>query len=243
VCAMTMITVSCLSSPPAPTELPRSRAPGERIASCAIVVAVAGFLAFIVPAMRAYPGGTTWDNTTRGSDFWLNYLSDLQRSVALNGEPNATGAALAQAAMLLLAVGLAPFWWLAARRFPERPRLGRAVRTSGLAGVVGSIAVGLMPSDRFGDGHSLAVVLGGVPGLVAAGLAVGGLASRGRTARVAAVIGAVTVLVSSADFLLYVERLGQAGLDLPVIAILERVSVIFVLLWMCTIAWHTERGR
>jgi hypothetical protein len=233
------ITLSC---PPAPSASLRDRATGERIASCAIVVAVAGFLALIVPAMRAYPGGTAWDSTTRGSDFWLNYLSDLQRSVALNGEPNTAGAALAQTAMLVLAVGLAPFWWLAARRFPERPLLGCAVRTSGLAGVVGSIAVGLMPSDRFGDGHSLAIVLGGVPGLVAAGLAVVGLAGRGRSARVAAVTGAVTVLVSSADFLLYVERLGRAGPDLPVIALLERLSIILALLWMCTIAWEADRA-
>jgi hypothetical protein len=236
---MTMTTVS---SPPTPTASPRDRATADRIASCAIVAAVIGFLALIVPAMRAYPGGTAWDSTTRGSDFWLNYLSDLQRSVALNGEPNAEGSALAQAAMLVLAVGLAPLWWLVGRLFLGRPRLGRAVRLSGVAGVVGSIAVGLMPADRFGDGHALAIVLGGVPGLVATGLTVVGLASRGHTARVAAVTGGAMLLVSSADFLLYVGRLGRAGPDLTVIALLERMSIILVLLWMCTIAWQAARA-
>jgi len=230
-----------LSSPALPPASPRDRAPGERIASCAVVAAVAGFLALIVPAMRAYPGGTAWDHTTRGSDFWLNYLSDLQRTVALNGQPNA-GAAFAQAAMLLLALGMGPFWWLATRLFSGRPRLVYAVRASGIGGVAGSIAVGLMPSDRFGGAHSLAIVVGGVPGLVAAGLAVIGLASRGRRARAAAMTGAVTVLVSSGDFLLYLDRLGRGGPELPIVALLERLSIILVLVWMCTIAWQAERG-
>ena len=192
--------------------------------------------------MRAYPGGTVWDKTTRGSDFWLNYLSDLQRSVALNGEPNARGSALAQAAMLVLALGLAPLWWLAARLFPGRPRLGRAVRVAGIAGVAGAVAVGLLPSDRFGDGHSLAIVLGGVPGLVAAGLAVLGLLSRGGPVRIAATTGAMTLLVSGADFLLYVGHLGRPGPDSQAAAVLERAATLLVLSWMCAIAGHVRRA-
>src|SRR5579862_6625121 len=119
-----------------PRVLRRARAE-ERFAAAAIVAAVAGFVALVVPAMRAYPGGTVWDPTTRGNDFWLNYLSDLQRTVAINGEPNPTGARYAQGAMLLLAVGLGPVWWLLARLFPERVRLGRAVRGCGVVTVLG----------------------------------------------------------------------------------------------------------
>lgn len=230
---------------PPPSVPPRARDPlsPERVAAGAVLTAVAGFLGLIVPAMHAYPGGTVWDSTTRGSDFWFNYLSDLQRSVALNGQPNGDGAALAQAAMLALTVGMAPFWWLVARVFLDRPRLGWAVRATGVAGVAGSFAVGLMPSDRFGDGHMMAVVLGGVPGLLAAGLAVVGLAGRGRSARAPAAIGAATVLVSSTDFMLYVGSLRQAGPDLPVIAVLERMSILLVLTWMCAVAWHAVRAR
>jgi hypothetical protein len=222
---------------------PRADSSSERIASAAIFASVAGFVGLTVPAMLAYPGGTVWDRTTRGSDFWLNYLSDLQRSVALNGEPNARGSALAQAAMLVLALGLAHAWWLATRLFPRHRCLGRAVHVSGLGGLAGAVAVGLMPSDLFGGVHSLAIVLGGVPGLVAAGLAVVGVASRGRATRLAAVVGAAMVLVSSADFLLYVASLGRAGPDLMAIPVLERASVLLVLCWMCAIAWHGARVR
>ena len=35
--------------------------------------AVAAFVALVIPAMRAYPGGTVWDPTTRGNHFWLNH--------------------------------------------------------------------------------------------------------------------------------------------------------------------------
>jgi hypothetical protein len=229
--------------PPSVPPAARDRLSLERIASGAILIAVAGFLGLVVPAMHAYPGGTVWDSTTRGNDFWLNYLSDLQRSVALNGQPNGDGAVLAQAAMLVLSVGLAPFWWLVSRLFADRPRLGRAVRFSGVAGVAGALGVGIMPSDRFGEGHTMAVVVGGVPGLVAAGLALAGLASRWRSARAAALIGAATVLVSSADFVLYLGTLGQAGGGLPVIAVLERMSILLVLTWMGTVAWQTARAR
>jgi hypothetical protein len=201
-------------------------------------------VALILPALRQYPGGTVWDRTTRGSDFWFNYLSDLQRSVALNGEPNIEGSHLAQAAMLVLAVGLASAWWLAARLFPERPRLGRAVRTFGIAGVVGAVAAGLMPSDRFAGGHALAIVLGGAPGLIATGLAVVGVAGRFRSAWLLTTIGLATWFVSSVDFLLYVQRVGAGGPELPVGAVLERVATLLLLLWMCAIAMRgARRGR
>jgi hypothetical protein len=218
-----------------PRVLRRARAE-ERFAAAAIVVAVAGFVALVVPAMRAYPGGTVWDPTTRGNDFWLNYLSDLQRTVAINGEPNPTGARYAQGAMLLLAVGLGPVWWLLARLFPERVRLGRAVRGCGVVTVLGAVAAGLLPSDRFADGHMFAILCGGAAGVAAASLATVGLAGQGPAERLAAFLGATTVAISVADLLLYVSRLTGAVVEIPPIAVLERTSLLLVLAWMCAVA-------
>lgn len=201
-------------------------------------LSVVGFVGLIVPSMCVYPGGTVWDPTTRGSDFWLNYLSDLQRSVALNGEPNAGGAALAQAAMLVLAAGLAPLWWIVTLLLPGRRRLRTAIRLFGGAGVLGSIAAALLPSDRFGDGHALATGLGGLSGLAAAALAVTGLVLRGRPVRAAAVSGAATLATAAVDFALYVKGLREGGPDLMAIALLERMSVILLLSWMCVVGWQ-----
>lgn len=214
----------------------RSTHVGERLASIAIVVAVAGFVALVVPAMRAYPGGTVWDPTTRGSDFWLNYLSDLQRTVAINGQPNPTGARYARAAILLLAVGLGPVWWLLARLFPERVRLGHFVRACGVLSVLGAVAAGFLPSDRFADGHTVAILCGGAAGVLAAALATFGLAGRGAAERLATALGATTVAISVADLLLYVSRLMGAVVEIPPIAVLERMSLLLVLAWMCAIA-------
>jgi hypothetical protein len=223
----------------------RRVAGSERIARCAVVFCVIGFVALILPAMRDYPGGTVWDRTTRGSDFWFNYLSDLQRSVALNGAPNVEGSRFAQAATLVLALGLASTWWLAARLFPERPRLGRAVRVFGLVSVLGAIAAGLMPSDRFAGGHQLSVVLGGASGLVATGLAVVGMARGWRSEwLLLTALGTATLLVSGVDFFLYVQHFGLAGPPSPAGALLERVSTLLLLPWMCAIALHgARRGR
>jgi hypothetical protein len=217
------------------------RLSGERIAAFVIVFAVMGFVSLAVPAMQAYPGGTLWDTTTRGNDFWLNFLSDLQRGVALNGELNTRGSMLAQAAMLVLAMGLGPVWWLIARLMQGQPALGWAVRITGVAGVVGAIAVGVLPSDRFGGGHELATVLAGVPGLVAAGMATVGLAGRGGAEDIAAATGAAAVVVSLVDFTFYVERLVRGGPDLAAVAVLERVAILFVLVWMCAVAWTGAR--
>lgn len=220
-------------SPPAAC---RHALPAQRAAALAIVAAVVGFIALIEPAMRAYPGGTVWDPATRGNDFWLNYLSDLQRTVAINGEPNRAGALYARAAMLLLALGLAPFWVLLTRLFAERVRLGRAVRASGAVSVLCAVAAGFLPSDRYAEGHAVAIAAGGIAGVVAAALATAGLAGRGRGEWLTTSLGAATVAISVADLLLYLSRLTGAFAEIPPIAVLERMSLLLVLAWMCCTA-------
>src|SRR5260370_38051545 len=121
----------------------------------------------MVPATCLYPGGTWWDSTTRGYRFWENFLFDLEWRVALNGQPTQGASHLAQAAMLILTTAFIPFWLSVTRLF-DRPRLAILVRSFGLASVVGIIAVVLMPSDRFGVLHGIAVVVAGLPGLGAA---------------------------------------------------------------------------
>jgi len=66
-------------------------------AAQAMLVAAGAFVVLFVLAVLEYPGGTDWDPRARGHHFWLNYLCDLTRSVALDGEPNPVGSVLAQA--------------------------------------------------------------------------------------------------------------------------------------------------
>ena len=205
-----------------------------RAASIAMLTAAAVFVLLIVLAMRAYPGGTDWAAAAPGHDFWLNYLCDLTRGVALNGAANPLGSKLAQAGIVALALGLLPLWWLLPHLFPSHARLGSAVRVLGSTAAAGTIAVVLMPSDQFGRLHAFAIVLACPPGLAAALLAVVGLAREERRPRVAAGIGATMLLTAAIDFVLYLGYLGTTG---PMaVAVLERVALLLLLAWMACVS-------
>ena len=146
-----------------------------------IALSVAGFCVLIGVAMCAYPGGHEWDRTTRGHDFWRNYICDLARSTALDGEPNTTSAPIAQVALVALLAGGAAFWWALPALFtrPES-RLAGAVRTLGALSLAGVLGVALLPADRFGALHPIAMALSGGPGQAAAIVAVVALDARER---------------------------------------------------------------
>jgi hypothetical protein len=209
-----------------------------RAARSTLLASVVLFIALVVPAMCVYPGGTSWDPTTRGNDFWLNYLCDLQHRVALNGEPNDLGAHLAQGAMLALGLGLLPLWWTLPRLFPSFRRTGAAVRVLGVVSVAGAVATGLMPSDRFGSWHAVAIAAGAFPGLAAAGVAAVALLFSDGVGHAVRLTGVVTVAVSAVDFTLYARQELTGGAGPMAVAVLERVSILLVLAWMCVVAWE-----
>ncbi len=209
-----------------------------RLVSGAIAASVAAFALLIGLAMRAYPGGTEWDPTARGHDFWLNYVCDLARGTALDGASNAAGSRLAQVALLVLGVGALLHWWSSPFLFRERSTLGAVVRTLGSFSVAGMFAVALLPADRFAAIHPFVMALSGGPGLAAAACAAVGLASK---ERLAFAVGVAGMIVSSLDLALYAGQL--AGHDPgPVVAILERVALLVELAWMCVVAWRLRRA-
>lgn len=213
----------------------------DRALSNAIVVAIAGFSGLIVVAMAIYPGGNGWDRAAPGNDFWLNFLCDLERRVALDGKPNCVGSVLTQVAMLWLAGGLLALFWRLGRIFRARPRVAAAVRWLGGASVTGAAAVALMPADRFGDAHGLAIVIGGVPGLAAALVSVVEMRRHEAAPRITTRIGVVMLVVSCADFALYVRQLFGEDPGPRALAILERASLILILVWMALVARRRER--
>jgi hypothetical protein len=206
------------------------------VASTAVHAAIAVFAALMLLAMRAYPGGTAWDPTTRGNDFWLNYLCDLARGVALDREPNPVGSALARAAMIILALGFAPFFLSLPSLFPARARLGFAIRLLGCAGALGSVVVGLLPNDRFGAVHVYLILSSGVPCLAASALGVFGLARGGPALRAAAAGGGAMLAVSAIDLVIYLAQQSATGPAPVALAVLERCATILVLAWMYLVA-------
>ena len=213
----------------------------DRRASVALVVCVLGFAGLMVSAMHLYPGGTWWDSTTRGYRFWQNFLCDLEWRVALNGQPNRVASRLAQAAMLILAVAFVPFW-LAVPRLFESPRLGIAVRSLGIASVAGIVAVVLMPSDRFGVLHGIAVIAAGLPGLSAAGLATAGLLRGEPRPRIAGWTGASTLVFALTDFVLYVSHLVAHAEGTWLTAAAQKIALLLLLAWMLVVAGRSHRS-
>jgi hypothetical protein len=209
-----------------------------RSAAALLFLCIIVFVALSVAAMALYPGGTWWDPTTRGVRFWQNFLCDLEWNPALNGEPNPVGSRLAQAAMLFLVAGFVPFWWIAPRLFPARRALGAAVRVLGLTAVAGMVAVALMPSDRCGALHGVAVVFAGVPGLSAAILAAAGmlLPDAAKPARIAGLLGAAMLLFALLDFALYVRTMTHGGPGPLLLPAAQKLALLLLLAWMSLVA-------
>jgi hypothetical protein len=222
------------------------RAAVARLMCVAIFCSVTGFAALELVAMSLYPGGTWWDSRAQGARFWENFLCDLEWRVALNGTPNPVGSRVALAAMIVLALGLGPFWLASAAACAPaavtRARLPAAVRLLGVSSAVGTIAVVLMPSDRFGAAHGAAVIVAGLPGLAAAGLAVLGMARSGPRLRVTAWIGGSMLVFGFFDFVLYASHLATHTEGTPLVAAVEKVALGLLLAWMLAVARRAWAG-
>jgi hypothetical protein len=222
---------------------------GARVAPVAVLASVVGFVALDVPAMWLYPGGTWWDKGAVGVRFWQNYLCDLEWHIALNGQDNTLGSQFARAALLALVAGLAPFWVIVPELFGGRggwPRVGRAVRALGLTSVAGTVAVAFMPSDRFGALHGLMVIVSGVPGLTAAGLAVAGLVAPGPGPPLHRWLGGLGVLMlaaSLANFVIYAIHWFTGVETPPLLPAVQKVSLILLMAWMSGVALRVIKLR
>lgn len=209
-----------------------------------VLLTTATFVTLLLLAMRLYPGGTTWNPRAAGHDFWLNFLCDLARPTALNGVPNPTGSALAQSAMIALAIGLVPFWSLLGG-LAQAPRVAMRVRVLGGLATLGVVAVVLLPGDRFGVWHGIACVCAAIPGLAAAATAVRALLGSSvvtRAARVVGWMGAATLGLAAACFVLYLPDVFRLCSALMAVAVLERASLGLLILWMlvCCAACRTS---
>jgi hypothetical protein len=214
----------------------RARALSRLALGCVVVFGVLELI-----SMRLYPGGTWWDRSTQGARFWQNFICDLESDVSLNGHPNAAGARVAEIANWVIVVGLFAFWSIVPRLFPNLRRTGSAVRISGFASLAGIVAVGAMPSQRFGALHGVAVIVTGAPGLTAAFLAVAGLARAEARPRTAAVLGAAMLAFALVDFTLYTHTMLRGGPGPPLLPVAQKVALLFLLAWMSAVAWRTAR--
>lgn len=207
----------------------------ERRRDRAIVMSVAAFVGLVATAIALYPGGHSWDGHARGHDLWRNFLCDLARSVALDGRPNA-GAVAGKLAMVVLALGLVPFFARTTALARATPRLGRAVRALAVVTAAAVPVVACVSGDRYGRLHAAAVIAAGIPGLLAGTGAVLALAWDPRSPRGVVWLGIVTLGLGLVDFALYVASLGAEGGGPVAVAVIERLTTLALLAWMLSAA-------
>ena len=224
-----------ITMPATTTENPREPSRAPRV----LTFTVLAFVAIFSLAAAAYPGGTHFDHASVGHDFWLNTMCDVTRSFALDGRPNSLGSTLASLAMIVLAAGLGVTFALLPRLFGARRRTARAVRALGTVSALGAVAVVLLPSDRFGSLHGLAIVCAGIPGLAASLLALVAVLRERRSARAVTVLGGLALGVAAVDFALYVSELASGGASQMAVSVLERLATALLLAWMLAIARET----
>lgn len=199
----------------------------------AVVALVAASVALLALAMASYPGGTSLDRGARGHDLWRNFLCDLTAPVALNGEANSGGAALASLALLCLGLALGLFWWHLSALVVRGDRMRRAVRTAGL---ISSLALIVLPLTRWSLllwFHPLLVFLSVLPGLVAAALLLYELRRARPTWWVLWALGVATFVLASADSVLYAVHLWTRSPVILALPALQRVATLGFLVFVC----------
>ncbi len=100
----------------------------------AAVLPVAGFCLFALlyfVAAAYYPGGSEVNRMAESFSWLHNYWCDLLEYTAENGQPN-TARPIAVAAMIVLSLAIAAFWYLIPRLFVTKAWIGRTMRFSGI---------------------------------------------------------------------------------------------------------------
>jgi hypothetical protein len=230
-----------------------------RFSAGGVLASVVGFVVLEASAMRLYPGGTWWDKTTVGYRFWQNYLCDLEWHVGLDGQDNTAGSRLAKAAMLVLQVGLASFWVVVpslfggeSRQAAKAPRknpsgglgawwLSLSVPMLGLTSVAGTVAVALMPSDRFPVLHGFVVISAGVPGLVAGALTARALLASGSLWPGGGRLGVALFAVALVNLGVYTLHWVSGDEAPPMLPAVQKVALFLLLAWMNGVALRVMR--
>jgi hypothetical protein len=199
-----------------------------------LALLAAGALATAIAASQ-YPGGTWMDRTTRGHSFWGNFLCDVARTPALDGQPN-PGAPWGRAAEWSLVLGLAVFFGLAPA-LVESPRRRRTIR---ILGAVAALGLMLVPiTERVA--HALALIAGAGPGFAGAVLLISGLRPRPALA----LLGLLALGLSALELVLYlVFREGFFGAPLPpAVPAVQRLAILAAVAWMGGSALGVLGGR
>lgn len=116
------------------------------------------FIGLFIYTASLYPGGSQLDPESVGFDWQRNYWCNLMSEEALNGEIN-PARPVALTAMVLLCVSMAYFFFLFAEYYEQHLKWRRAIKISGITGMLSAIFI-------FTSWHDVMTTLLSVAGIV-----------------------------------------------------------------------------
>lgn len=206
-----------------------------RLARWYIAFAVTVFILLSAIAIALYPGGDDWNPRTVGYEFWLNTLSDLGKGITKSGQVH-HGAMLFDAALAILATAFVPLWLAVPRMLSSRP-LRRVVTILGLLSVIGMVGVAMTPGDRYPTGHTIAIGMGAVPGLLAfvllcVGVTAGAKRAAVLPARLYAIWCWLTLAIAMVHFGQHVTTFWLGWTWQPWFPATQKIATIVTLVWL-----------
>ena len=135
----------------------------KRISHMVPILGCIQFLILSTAAMLFYPGGTKLDSSTSGYLFFLNFFSDLGRTISHSGEPNAISLVFFVITLSLSGLSFIIYFYFLPSFFPSSPqmrRYGDIIQKAGIIGGMGFIAIAFFPSDLVSLLHDAMVVIG-----------------------------------------------------------------------------------
>lgn len=128
-----------------------------------LMISVILFLILSSIAMYFYPGGTNADDGTSGYDLFLNYYSDLGRTIAFNGERNQVSFWLFNISIIIFGISSAVYFVALREFFQDSIKEQKYSKLGTMMGVVSGCClscVGFLPDDILHDIHVNLTVLG-----------------------------------------------------------------------------------
>ena len=140
-----------------------------RASNIITLLGVTQFVVCTLIAISYYPGGTIKNEESLGFRMYDNYLSDLGRGAALNGDKNETSAAWFNNSLILLSISLVPFYLSFCFHAWDRQTLLWFAAIAGLFSLLGMLLVALSPLDRAFIMHNIGLVIWMIGTIFAAG--------------------------------------------------------------------------
>ena len=183
-----------------------------------VLLSVVLFLIFIQIAFALYPGGNNFNSSAPGHSFWLNFWCDVLAHETLNGVPN-PGRPFAVVAGLSLISGLLVMGINSYHFIKITPKVYKVMLSLGILSIITAPALII--------NHDVFLFITAFTGLTAYMIFLFQCAKS--THHVFFWLGLLAFLTGGLNFILWLQR--HQSVFLPII---QKISSIFLLLWMIT---------